>query len=82
MPVHPHDGAEGLEPERVRQPAQQLVTAILEDDRLGDHRAQARHALAQPWRHAATMQRQIGASGAAGHQRVSGVVANTRIGLP
>jgi hypothetical protein len=80
MPVHPHDGTEGLEPEWMREPAQQLVTAIFDDDRLDDHRPQAGHALAQPFGHAPAKQRQIGATGAAGHQRAPGVVANRHIG--
>ena len=70
MPVHPHHRAERLKPERMRQPAQQLVAAILEDDRLGDHRAEPRHALAQPLRHAAAVKRQVGAAGTAHHQRM------------
>ena len=69
MPVHPHHCAERLEPKRMRQPTQQLVAAILEDDRLGDHRAQPGHAIAQPFRHAATVKRQVGAAGTAYHQR-------------
>ena len=68
MPVHPHHRAERLEPEGMRQPAQQLVAAILEDDRLGDHRAQPGHAIAEPFRHAATVKRQVGAAGTAHHQ--------------
>ena len=62
MPVHPHHRAERLEPEGMRQPAQQLVAAILEDDRLGDHRAEPGHAIAQPFRHAAAVKRQVGAA--------------------
>ena len=46
MPVHPHHGAERLEPERMRQTAQEFVAAIMMHDRLGDHRAKPRHALA------------------------------------
>ena len=68
MPVHAHHGAERLEPKRVGKPAQQLVAAIFMDDRLADHGAQARHALAKPFRHAAAVKRQIGAAGALGHQ--------------
>ena len=71
MPVHPHHRTERLEPERMRQPAQQLVTAIFENDRFGDHRAQPGHAIAQPFRHAATVQRQVGTAGATRHQCIS-----------
>ena len=34
VPVHAHDGAERLEPERMREAAQQLVAAVMVDDRL------------------------------------------------
>ena len=67
MPVHAHHGAERLEPERMRQAAQQLVAAVLMDDRLADHRAQPRHAVREPRRHPPAMQRQIGASCSTGH---------------
>ena len=46
MPVHAHHGAEGLEPEGMREPAQQLVAPVVMDDRLADHGAEPRHALA------------------------------------
>ena len=49
------------------EPAQELVAAVMVDDRLGDHRAEPRHALGQPGRHAAAVQRQIGAAGSSGH---------------
>jgi hypothetical protein len=48
MPVHPHDRAERLKPERVSEAAQQLVAAVMMDDRLADHRAEAGHAVGQP----------------------------------
>ena len=71
MPVHAHDGAERLEPEGMRQPAQEFVAAIVMDDRLGDDRAEPRHALAEPCRHPAAMKRQIGAACASTLQRPS-----------
>jgi hypothetical protein len=40
--------------------AQKLVATVMMDDRLGDHRAEARHALSEPCRHPAIVQRQIG----------------------
>ena len=43
----------------MRQPAQQLVAAILENDRFGDYHAKPGHAIAQPFRHATAMQRQL-----------------------
>src|SRR6516164_3326118 len=67
MPVHAHDGAERLKPERVRQPAQQFVTSVMVDDRLADHGAEPRHPIGQPFRDVAAMQWKIGASGFVGH---------------
>jgi hypothetical protein len=52
----------------MRQPAQQLVAAVLEDDRLGDDCAQPGHSIAQPFRHAATVKRQVGTAGTMHHQ--------------
>ena len=68
MPVHSHHCAEGLEPEGMRQPAQKLIAAILEDNRLGDHRAQPSHSIAQPFGHAAAVKRQVCATRAPHHQ--------------
>jgi hypothetical protein len=62
MPVHAHNGAEGLEPKGMREPAQKLVAAKMMNDGFGDHRAKPRHALRQPRRDVAVMERQIGAS--------------------
>jgi hypothetical protein len=71
MPVHPHHGAERLEPERMRQAAQQLVAPVMVDDRLADHRAEPRHPIGQPSRDVAAMQWRIGAAGFAGISRVA-----------
>ena len=49
------------------QTAQELVAAIVVDDRLGDDRAEPRHALAEPGRHPAVVQRQIGAARPSSH---------------
>ena len=46
----------------MREPAQQFVAAVMMHDRLADHRAEPRHALGQPWRHAPAVQRQVGAA--------------------
>ena len=70
--VHTHHSVERVEPERTRQPAQQLVTAILEND----HRAEPCHAVAQPFGHASAMQRQVGAARTLSYQRA--LVAATR----
>ena len=68
MPVHAHDGAERLEPERMGEPAQELVAAVFDARSPGDDRAEPRHPLAEPARHAPAVQRQVGAAGAArGH---------------
>ena len=62
VPVHPHHGAERLEPERVGEAAQQLVAAVMVDDRLTDDGTEARHAVGQPSGNPPAMQRQVGAS--------------------
>ena len=59
MPVHTHYAPERLEPERIRQAPQQFVAAVMIGDSLADNRAKPRHALAKPFRHPPTMQRQI-----------------------
>jgi hypothetical protein len=67
MPVHAHDGAERLEPERIGQAAQELVAPIMMDDRLADHRAEPRHPIGQPFWDVAAVQWEISASGFASH---------------
>jgi hypothetical protein len=56
MPVHAHDGAERLEPERMRQPLQEFVAAVVVDDRLSDDGAERRHTGRQPRRDTSAMQ--------------------------
>jgi hypothetical protein len=68
VPVHAHDGAEGLEPEGMGEAAKQLVAAVVMHDGLADHGSEARHAIGQPRRHPPAMQRQIGASRASSHR--------------
>src|SRR5215472_11572605 len=68
MPVHAHHGAERLEPEWVRQAAQQFIAPVVVDDRLANYCAKPRHPIGQPFWDVATMQRQIGAAGFASHQ--------------
>ena len=67
VPVHAHDSAERLEPERMSEATQQLVAAVSMDDRLADDSAEPGHAVRKPQRHPAAMQRQIGASCSSGH---------------
>jgi len=64
VPVHAHHAAERLEPERMRQPPQHLVTAAVQHPRLDQHAAERGHAHAQPRGHAAAVEREIGAAGA------------------
>lgn len=68
VPVHPHNGAERLEPERIRQTSKQFVASIFLDDRLADHPAQLGHTLGQPGRYASVMQGQVGTSGSLSHR--------------
>src|SRR6188768_4112665 len=70
MPVHPHHCAEGLEPEGIGKAAKQLIAAIMMHDSLAHDGAEPGHAVRQPGRHAATMQRQIGISGTSGHRHL------------
>src|ERR1700742_2760069 len=63
VPVHAHYGAERLEPERMRQPLQEFIAAVMVNDRLGDDRAERGHARRQPRRYAPAMEREIGAAG-------------------
>ena len=62
VPVHAHDRAKRLKPERVSKATQQLVAAVMVDDRLRDDRAEAGHAVREPRRHPPAVQRQIRAS--------------------
>ena len=59
MPVHSHDGAEGLEPERIAEARQKCGGSVIVNDGLGDRGAELRHALGKPWRHTPTVKRQI-----------------------
>src|SRR3954469_21659515 len=63
MPVHAHDAAVGLEPERVAQPREEGGPAVVDDDAFGDRRPERRHARGEPCGHAATVQREIGNAG-------------------
>jgi hypothetical protein len=56
-----------LEPEWVRQSAQEFIAPIMMNDRFADHCTQARHTFGQPFWDLAGMQRQIGASGPSSH---------------
>ena len=63
VPVHPHDGAERLEPEWIAEPREELRRTIVVNHALGDGRAERRHALGQPLRHAPAVQRKISDAG-------------------
>src|SRR5580700_10062870 len=63
MPIHSHHRAERLKPEWMRQPAQKFVAPVVMDDGLGHDSAKPRHAVGQPFRHVAVMERQISAAG-------------------
>jgi hypothetical protein len=67
VPIHSHHGAKGLKPERMREAAEQLVPAVMMDDRLADDGAKPRHAIGEPFGNMAAMKRQIGAAGASWH---------------
>jgi hypothetical protein len=67
--IHPHYGSKRLELEGMGEPAQELVAAVVMNDGLARDRAKARHAVREPSRHMATVQRQIGAARPASHQQ-------------
>src|SRR5439155_6976288 len=67
VPVHPHHGAERLEPERVRQPLEKRVASIVMHDRLRHDRAKRSHAGREPGRNPAGVQRKVGAAGTSSH---------------
>src|SRR5439155_391619 len=48
VPVHPEHAPQRLEPERMREAAQDPVRPLLQQQRLDDDRAEASHALRQP----------------------------------
>ena len=56
-----------MRPEWVGEAAQQLVAAIMMDNRFAHHRAEAGHAICQPTWHLPAMQRKIGASSSLCH---------------
>jgi hypothetical protein len=62
-----HHGTEGLEPEGMREAAQELIAAVVVHDGLADDGAETRHALAQPCRHATAMEWEISAAGTSCH---------------
>jgi hypothetical protein len=67
----------------MREPAQEFIAPVMVDDSLGDHRAKPRHALAEPSRHAAIVQRQISATHPLSHhtseeQTTNGDIAPNR----
>ena len=64
MPVHAHHRTEGLKPERIAQAREQLGRTVVEKNAFADRRAEARHAIGQPGRDTAAMQRKIGVAGA------------------
>jgi hypothetical protein len=67
VPVHAHHGAERLKPERMRQPLQEFVAAVMVHDGLRDDGAERGHARRQPWRNASAMEREVGAAGTSCH---------------
>src|SRR5687768_8539742 len=63
MPVHSHDGAEGLEPEGMGEPAQEFVAAEVMNDRLREDCTELCHARAEPGRNMSAVQGKISAAG-------------------
>jgi hypothetical protein len=78
MPVHARDRAEALEPEGMREAAEQLVPAIFDYDGIDEDRAEPGHPLAEPGRHATAVQRQIRTPRAPAYHRWSRRQASAR----
>jgi hypothetical protein len=68
MPVHTHNGAERLEPERMGETPQQFVATIMMDNRFADNRAEAGHSVGKPLGNLSSVQREVGGSSPLGHQ--------------
>src|SRR4051795_12747148 len=60
MPVHAHDAAVGLEPERVAQSREEGGPTVVDDDAFGNRGPKRRHPRGKPRRYPAPMQRKIG----------------------
>jgi hypothetical protein len=58
---------------------QEFISAIVVHDRLGDHRAERRHAARQPGRNPPRVKRQIGAAGALRHFFGSGSTSSSQL---
>src|SRR5262245_61833568 len=63
MPIHPHDGAERLKPERIAESGEKLGSAVAQQDRFDDRSSEPRHPLCKPLRDAPAMQGEISRSG-------------------
>ena len=62
VPVHAHDAAERLKPERIAKPREKFADAVVSDNVFGDGRPELFHPLGEPGRHAPAVQRQISES--------------------
>jgi hypothetical protein len=62
MPVHAHHATQGLKPERIGEPTQDLVATVFEHQGFDNHPAKARHARGEPHGDPPAVQRQIGRS--------------------
>ncbi len=71
MPIHTHDGAEGLKPKRMRETPQQFIAAVFMNDGFCDHPPQGGHPGRQPRRHMSAMQGEASAACALMHARLS-----------
>jgi hypothetical protein len=63
VPVHAHDAAECLKPERIAQSRQKPVMTVLEKKAFNDGRSQPCHALGEPGGDVAAMKGRVGKSG-------------------
>src|ERR1700730_15189169 len=71
MPVHAHHGPQRLEPEGVGETPQELIAAVMMDNRFADTRPEARHSVGEPLGYLSSVQRQVGGSSPLGHRASS-----------
>ena len=62
--IHPHDTPESLKPEWIAQPGKKFAGSIMKQNTFRNRCPHDGHAFREPLRYAATMQGQIGDSGA------------------
>lgn len=63
VPIHAHNGTEGLKPERITEAGEELGGAVMVDYCFRDGGTELLHALGKPRRHASAVERKVGVTG-------------------